>query len=481
MVKLKEKFLLSRAKAHDLSGVKTLNFWGGNIDDISILECVPNAEVINASANIIENLQSFSYCVKLRELYLRKNKIKDIKELYNLKGLKNLKYLWLSGNPFCDKLSVEEYRSSVLKVLPHLKKLDNETVTAEELTAVLRNNFSISSVQNKSWNNEEEEEIELSKDEAVEKEIQLLEKEKTELISDEVNNLDISEKKIEIDENENENESPEVIVSENKISEIDDKKLEIDSINLKKSFESEIDETIEDVDEAVDTKTIIFQPQKSELLTIKSVTKEVDTDEISKEEKLLLSDEHQTPQETNEDSKDQNNLEESPEEESIKDFPNDQADDLNSSPKNQTITPEELNPADSVSLDEQVKDVDEVEDEDASDSELTSCDTLQQLNKIRIKLGSEPLTPEKYLSSTRNQQIRKKPEKQKNNNLLTATLALIEELDTDSLYLVRDKIDEKLEESYYNTPSSSPMCVNLDPTISSQESGDGINPILFAA
>ena len=114
-------------------------------------------------------------------------------------------------------------------------------------------------------------------------------------------------------------------------------------------------------------------------MTIKSVTKEVDTDEISKEEKLLLSDEHQTPQETNEDSKDQNNLEESPEEESIKDFPNDQADDLNSSPKNQTITPEELNPADSVSLDEQVKDVDEVEDEDASDSELTSCDTLQQL------------------------------------------------------------------------------------------------------
>jgi len=261
------------------------------------------------------------------------------------------------------------------------------------------------------------------------------------------------------------------------------KKLEVDSINLKKSFESEIDETIEDVDEAVDTKTIIFQPQKSELLTIKSVTKEADTDEISKEEKLPPSDEHQTPQETKEDLKDQNILEESPEveQESIKDFPNDQADDLNSSPKNQPRTPEELNPADYVSFDEEVKDVDEVEDEDASDSELTSCDTLQQLNKIRIKLGSEPLTPEKYLSSTRNQQIRKKPEKQKNNNLLTATLALIEELDTDSLYLVRDKIEEKIEESYYNTPNSSPMCVNLDPTISSQESGDGTNPILFAA
>jgi len=32
----------------------------------------------------------------------------------------------LSGNPFCESLSGEEYRQTVIKILPQIQKLDNK-------------------------------------------------------------------------------------------------------------------------------------------------------------------------------------------------------------------------------------------------------------------------------------------------------------------------------------------------------------------
>lgn len=73
---------------------------------------------------------SFSLCIfllftlpgpRLRELYLRKNSIRDINEIGCLKNLPRLRVLWLSDNPCAN---VEKYRMTVLKNLPKLTKLD---------------------------------------------------------------------------------------------------------------------------------------------------------------------------------------------------------------------------------------------------------------------------------------------------------------------------------------------------------------------
>merc|ERR1712136_611148 len=106
---------------------------GMHVDDVASLKLVPNVEVINFSGNNIKTLDGIQECQNLKELYLRKNKICSISEIHHLKGLKELRLLWMSGNPFCEQISNEEYRMRILKVLPQLTKLDNIVVTSEEL------------------------------------------------------------------------------------------------------------------------------------------------------------------------------------------------------------------------------------------------------------------------------------------------------------------------------------------------------------
>merc|ERR1712135_129495 len=108
----------SRARASNLQAVKNLNCWGMHVDDVASLKLVPNVEVINFSGNNIKTLDGIQECQNLKELYLRKNKICSISEIHHLKGLKELRLLWMSGNPFCEQISNEEYRMRILKVLP---------------------------------------------------------------------------------------------------------------------------------------------------------------------------------------------------------------------------------------------------------------------------------------------------------------------------------------------------------------------------
>uniref|UniRef100_H2YHK2 Cilia- and flagella-associated protein 410 n=1 Tax=Ciona savignyi TaxID=51511 RepID=H2YHK2_CIOSA len=141
MVKLTEKLVLARARASDLDSVKTLNCWGSGLTDVSLLQELSSLEVINFSANEIEKLEDFENSDSLRELYLRKNNIQDVDELTHLQGLKDLKLLWLSGNPFCENLSNEDYRLAVIKRVPQVQKLDNISVSMEELQQALASNL----------------------------------------------------------------------------------------------------------------------------------------------------------------------------------------------------------------------------------------------------------------------------------------------------------------------------------------------------
>ncbi|KAL0615496.1 Cilia- and flagella-associated protein 410 [Plecturocebus cupreus] len=77
------------------------------------------------SVNGISTLEPVSRCQRLSELYLRRNCIPSLAELFYLKGLPRLRVLWLAENPCCGA-SPHRYRMTVLRTLPRLQKLDNQ-------------------------------------------------------------------------------------------------------------------------------------------------------------------------------------------------------------------------------------------------------------------------------------------------------------------------------------------------------------------
>ena len=87
---------------------------------------MPNLEIVSLSVNRISTLEPFSYCPLIQELYLRKNMFADLKEISHLAQLKNLRVLWLSDNPIS---SDPNYRSTIIKLLPQLTKVDSNEVT----------------------------------------------------------------------------------------------------------------------------------------------------------------------------------------------------------------------------------------------------------------------------------------------------------------------------------------------------------------
>jgi Leucine-rich repeat (LRR) protein len=133
--KLTENLVLQKTRVDNLQQVKSLNLWGNDLCDISVLKEMTNVEVVSLSVNKIRGLKDFACCPKLQELYLRKNEIRDLQEVDYLKGLQNLKILWLCDNPCADSPS---YRTYVIRTIPHLEKLDNIDVAPQERAAAVR-------------------------------------------------------------------------------------------------------------------------------------------------------------------------------------------------------------------------------------------------------------------------------------------------------------------------------------------------------
>jgi hypothetical protein len=126
---LTQDLVLMRSKSDRLDAVKNLNLWGNDISGVSVLQEMVNVEVLSLSVNKITTLADFKFCSHLTELYLRKNLIADISEVKYLRGLKNLRVLWLWDNPCAES---SNYRAYVINQLPQLTKLDNSAITAEE-------------------------------------------------------------------------------------------------------------------------------------------------------------------------------------------------------------------------------------------------------------------------------------------------------------------------------------------------------------
>lgn len=128
-MKLTQELVLQRTRTKKLVEVKSLNMWGQDVSDAEILLSMPNVEVLSFSVNSIQTLRCFQKCISLRELYLRKNDIKNLAEIQCLSHIKNLRVLWLSDNPCAE---CAEYRPTVVHYLPSLQKLDNVDITEEE-------------------------------------------------------------------------------------------------------------------------------------------------------------------------------------------------------------------------------------------------------------------------------------------------------------------------------------------------------------
>jgi cilla- and flagella-associated protein len=60
--------VFNKTKSDNLNNIKNLNLWGNELEDLSLVEKMPNLEVISLSVNKINSLRDFSKCSKLHVL-----------------------------------------------------------------------------------------------------------------------------------------------------------------------------------------------------------------------------------------------------------------------------------------------------------------------------------------------------------------------------------------------------------------------------
>jgi hypothetical protein len=116
-----EHMVFQKTRTQSLADVKSLNMWGFELENISIVSKMTNAETLAFPVNHISTLAPFASCKNLRNLLLRANSISDFRELDHLRGLHQLTNLSLCDNPLAED---PQYRDIVLQKLPQLTKLD---------------------------------------------------------------------------------------------------------------------------------------------------------------------------------------------------------------------------------------------------------------------------------------------------------------------------------------------------------------------
>ena len=123
--KLTIDIIMSRANTKNLESIKTLNLWGLNLSDLSILSGLPLLETISLSNNQIKDISIFKEIKNIKELYLADNQISELNQIENLKNCKKLEKLVLKGNPISNN---PNYIKKILETLPHLLILDEKDI-----------------------------------------------------------------------------------------------------------------------------------------------------------------------------------------------------------------------------------------------------------------------------------------------------------------------------------------------------------------
>lgn len=127
--------VLQKSKVDDIRRVKKLNVCSAQLTDIGVLRHAINLEVFSMSLNELTELGALSNCHHLREVYLRRNRIRDINQVLHFTRLPYLEVLNLSDNPICRD---PNYRKFVLAAIPSLELLDDVKITHEERQAAVR-------------------------------------------------------------------------------------------------------------------------------------------------------------------------------------------------------------------------------------------------------------------------------------------------------------------------------------------------------
>ena len=63
---LTAELVFTKTKSDSLHNIKNLNLWGNDLEDLQLIEKMPNLEVVSLSVNRISTLRDFSKCAKLQ-------------------------------------------------------------------------------------------------------------------------------------------------------------------------------------------------------------------------------------------------------------------------------------------------------------------------------------------------------------------------------------------------------------------------------
>ena len=65
------ELVFNKTISDNLNNIKNLNLWGNELEDLQLIEKMPNLEVISLSVNKINSLKDFAKCSKLH-VYLNR-------------------------------------------------------------------------------------------------------------------------------------------------------------------------------------------------------------------------------------------------------------------------------------------------------------------------------------------------------------------------------------------------------------------------
>jgi cilla- and flagella-associated protein len=60
------ELVFNKTKSDNLASIKNLNLWGNDLEDLQLIDRMPNLEVISLSVNKIASLRDFAKCNKLQ-------------------------------------------------------------------------------------------------------------------------------------------------------------------------------------------------------------------------------------------------------------------------------------------------------------------------------------------------------------------------------------------------------------------------------
>ncbi|KAK0161599.1 hypothetical protein PV327_010054 [Microctonus hyperodae] len=130
-----EKLSLSTNMIEKISGVSSLKnlrilSLGRNvIKSLTGLESLGEClEELWISYNSIEKMKGINVLKKLKVLHISNNLVKEWNEFMRLQEMMNLKELLFVGNPLCDNIEIEVWRTDVARRLPNLEKLDGDPI-----------------------------------------------------------------------------------------------------------------------------------------------------------------------------------------------------------------------------------------------------------------------------------------------------------------------------------------------------------------